>query len=77
MMRRYEMTLEDDYFVLVTGNDREARSLYRNLYRHGHDPIFAGEPVFRPGGMYGIIIDRNGYYLINADSVVRFLTKYA
>ena len=64
----------DGAYTLVVGTDREIRSLYNNLERHGYMPTFSDFPKFRTGGMYGITIEKDGWYqIINSDTVVRFL----
>lgn len=73
-MRRYYMHDVDDTYTLVVGTDREIRSLYTRLERHGFYPTFTNFPKFRYGGMYGITIEKDGWYqVINSDTVVRFL----
>ena len=74
-MRR--MRLEDGS-VLVVGNDREIRSLYKRMLEHDDfAPAFCDMPKFRIGGMYGLMIEDNGeyyvYYVISSDTIARFL----
>ena len=70
-MRKYEF--KEDRFSLVVGTDREIRSLYKNLEKHGFYPVFSGTPKYRQDGMYGITIDKGQYQVVNSDTVVRFL----
>ena len=74
-MRR--MRLEDGS-VLVIGNDRQIRSLYKRMERHDNfAPAFCDMPKFRQGGMYGIMIEDNGeyyvYWIVSSDTIARFL----
>ena len=71
-----EETLEKVYI----GTDREIRSLYKNLEgKYDSDcrdfiPLFPDFPILRKGGMYGIQIDKNGYYVvINSDTITRMM----
>lgn len=71
-MRKY--LFKEDMFSLIVGTDREIRSLYKNLEKHGFYPEFSGSPKFRSATMYGITIDNKGQYqVVNSDTVVRFL----
>lgn len=74
-MKRYFINEKDEgYFNLIIGTTREIRSLYRTLANKGYTPVFANNPIFRDNAMYGIILDHIGcYYVVNSDSIVRFL----
>lgn len=73
-MRRYYMHDVDDAYTLVVGTDREIRSLYTRLERHGFYPTFTNFPKFRYGGMYGLILESDHWFhVVGADTVVRLL----
>lgn len=76
-MKRYNKydTIDGGY-TLVVGTDREIRSLYNNLERHGFYPTFANQPKFRYGGMYGLILEADGWYhVVNADTVIELMME--
>ena len=75
-MKRYYLNDVDGDYTLVVGNDREIRSLYKTLERHGFCPTFANTPKFRPGGMYGLILEAdNWYHVVNADTVIKLMME--
>ena len=57
--------------------NREIRSLYKNMEKHGFMPTFADTPKFRNDSMYGITIEDGKYQVVNSDIIVRFLAKGA
>lgn len=75
-MKKYYMNDVDGAYTLVVGTDREIRSLYTRLERHGFYPTFANTPKFRYGGMYGIILETDHWYhVVNADTVIKLMME--
>lgn len=73
-MKRYYGYDIDGGFPLIVGNDRQIRSLYRALEKHGFMPTFSNPPKFRYGGMYGLILEADGWYhVISADTTLALL----
>lgn len=64
----------DGGFTLIVSTDRQIRSLYRALEKHGYMPTFSGTPKFRSGGMYGLILEESGWYhVVSADTALSLL----
>lgn len=73
-MKRYYGYDIDGGFTLIVGTDRQIRSLYRALEKHGFMPTFSGAPRFRNGGMYGLILEESGWYhVVSADTALSLL----
>ena len=77
MMKLYNMDAPDYKCTLIVGTDREIRSLYKNLEKHGFAPLFWGSPIFRTNSMYGIVLEHSTnytyYHVVDANTVVRML----
>lgn len=76
-MKKFNCDDIDGNFTLAVGTDREIRSLYKNMEKHGFMPTFADTPKFRNDSMYGITLEDGKYQVVNSDTIVRFLAKGA